>query len=83
MNNQERIIEQVIAERERQDRLWGVQDHEPLKWVAILLEEAGEYAKDVLEGRVAHAREEVVQIAAVAIAIVESMDREFGENETL
>ena len=75
MSNQEKIVKEILAERDRQDRLWGVQDHEAFKWVAILLEEVGEYSKDVLEGRMTHAREEVVQIAAVAMAIVESMDR--------
>lgn len=79
MSDQEKIVKEILVERDRQDRLWGVQDHEPFKWVTILLEEVGEYAQDVLEGRMTHAREEVVQIAAVAMAIVESMDRVSNE----
>jgi hypothetical protein len=38
----------VIAERERQDRKWGVQIHPPAIWLVILGEEVGEACKATL-----------------------------------
>ena len=32
----------IDAERRRQDKLWGVQDHDHFTWLAILTEEVGE-----------------------------------------
>jgi len=68
----------VLEERIRQDENWGEQNHLPERWFCILLEEVGEAAKEVLEaggtilvpkGR-RRFREEMVQVAAVALAIV-------------
>ena len=41
MTRQE-IVEKVLREREEQDRIWGQQDHHPVEWMAILMEEVGE-----------------------------------------
>lgn len=74
------IVEEIFAERVRQDAKWGEQDHTPSRWLDILMEEVGEYAKAILPlafggGSLAEAREEMVQVAAVAIAAIESIDR--------
>lgn len=69
------ILDQIKTERARQDKLWGIQDHSLDRWLAILVEEVGEFAKDILENRIEHAREELLQVAAVAVAALESMDR--------
>lgn len=62
-------------ERRRQDTKWGVQDHLPEKWITILMEEVGEAAHGRLEGDRLNYREELVQVAAVAVAMIESLDR--------
>jgi NTP pyrophosphatase (non-canonical NTP hydrolase) len=77
-------IAQVLAERERQARLWN-QYHKwgwgdcssnliaPVTKVAVLTEECGEVARAVLDGDPANLRTELVQVAAVALAWLESL----------
>ena len=71
----------VIAERIRQDEKWGEQNLDPFTYLTILLEEIGEFAHDALENRFRPAQqeteiiEEAVQVAAVAMAIVECILR--------
>jgi len=70
----------VEVERARQDELWGVQNHCPSDWLMILGEEVGEANKAALEwkfgGRdLGDYRKELVQVAAVAVAAVECLDR--------
>lgn len=77
---QDNVISSILAERDRQDGLWGQQNHSPLVWLAILSEEVGEVSKEVNEGyfrgkSTAAYREELVQVAAVAMAAIESLDR--------
>lgn len=77
---QRAAIVDIIAERLRQDEKWGVQNHDPLKWLAIETEELGEVAKECLRwhfgGRdLANYRKEMVQVAAVALAAIECLDR--------
>ena len=69
----------VNDERERQEDKWGEQNHNPTLWLAILLEEVGEFASELIANewkpelqRRADAGNELIQIAAVAKAIWES-----------
>lgn len=63
----------VKTELERQRRLYGIQKHEDLKWLPILLEEVGEVA-EALQKNTKAAKEtdasdlyaELIQVAAVA-----------------
>jgi len=78
----DRVSIDVQIERDRQDDKWGEQNHDPLTWGAILTEEVGELAQAVLQTRFGGAlggtvniRREAVQVAAVAQAIVECIDR--------
>lgn len=81
-------IQDILTERKRQDAMWGQQDHGLLLWNTILAEEFGEFARHVYEAQYAEdeevaealhdARVEIVQVAAVAVAIIESMDRRSG-----
>ena len=67
---QGRILNAILEERDRQDAKWGDQSHHPdEKWLAILVEEVGEMAKDLLEGK--DWRGEAVQAAAVLVAWLE------------
>ena len=77
----------VTDERGNQLQKWGVQNHSPLEWMAILVEEVGEAQKEALEHhwagthypvdefRLVRLRAELVQVAAVAVAAIESLDR--------
>jgi hypothetical protein len=80
------VLEEVLAERVRQDARWGVQNHDPSVWLMILGEEVGEAVKAALEAwaddscysSYPHLREyrrELLQVAAVAVAMAESVDR--------
>lgn len=68
-------LRDVIAERVAQDAKWGEQNHDPYKWLAILSEEVGEVAEAMLKGSRGNYRDEMVQVAAVAVAAVECLDR--------
>lgn len=72
-----RWIKDIIDERERQDQKWGFpQKNTYCEWSSILAEETGELAKELNElnfGRGDRSRMiiEAVQVAAVALAILE------------
>ena len=75
-----KVIRDVSAERDRQDEMWGEQNHDPYKYLAILVEEIGEVSDAILEadfrsGSWDNYRTELVQVAAVAVAMVECFDR--------
>jgi len=69
------FLNAIRDERARQDRKWGEQDHSPEIWLAILLEEVGESAKATLEGQRDELLKELVQVAAVACAFYENVQR--------
>lgn len=72
----EAVTDEVAEERERQDEKWGEQNHPLDTWLTVLAEEVGELAQAILKGRVGEARDEAVQCAAVAVAIIEFIDRD-------
>lgn len=81
MTNRENIYAEITAERDAQDAKWGNQHHSMPIWSAILTEECGEAAEGALrvefhgeEDHLAHLREELVQVAAVAVHIIEKID---------
>lgn len=77
------VLEEVLLERDDQERKWGTQNHIDFKWFAILAEEVGEAAEAALEndqGR-GELREELVQTAAVAVAWIEAIDRRLSVNK--
>lgn len=81
------ILIHIEGERHKQTTKWGRQDHSPLEWIAILVEEVGEAQKEALEHhwegkhygsdpeRLKRLRSELIQVAAVAVAAIESLDR--------
>lgn len=83
------VLAEVVNERTRQDEKWGEQNHQPPIWLGILGEEFGELCEAVNEtvfdngpeerkkGGVANMRAEAIQVAAVAIAFVEMLDRNY------
>lgn len=75
-----KALDDILAERARQDAKWGEQNHDPFTYLAILTEEVGELAQAALHanfgGPAAYGlRTEAVHVAAVALAIVECLDR--------
>lgn len=81
-----KILDEIQAERIKQDEKWGLQNHPPRDWCMILGEEVGEVNKAALEAyfskyyfnkekSLQEYRAELVQVAAVAVAMIESLDR--------
>lgn len=73
------VLNAVGRERLSQDEKWGEQDHSKETWLTILMEEVGEAAQATLHWRFGghHAqglRQELIQVAAVAVAMVEALD---------
>ena len=82
-----RALEDVLAERFRQNEKWGEQNHGDFTFLAILVEEVGEFAKAALHlqfggPEAAHTREEMIHCAAVALQIVEAIDRRRAQAES-
>ena len=69
-----RVLCQVEDERERQDAKWGVQDYGVYKWLTILGKKLGDANKAALEDNAQSYRDELIQIAAVAVAMIECHD---------
>lgn len=75
-----KFVKDVARERQKQDRKWGVSRHPWSWWLTILGEEFGETCRAFLEVRfgdkntLEDARRELIQVAAVAAAIVEHID---------
>jgi len=74
------VLADVRKERRSQESKWGRQSHNVFVWLAILGEEIGEASEAALEHRLNRAdgenvRDELIQVAAVAVAMVEALDR--------
>jgi NTP pyrophosphatase (non-canonical NTP hydrolase) len=81
----EAAIESVVNEMERQLIKWGVQSHDDPIWLTILTEETGEVAEAILDdvfhpGKTpCRTRDEVIQVAAVALSWLTAIFREWPE----
>lgn len=86
------VFEDILNERERQDEKWGEQNHHPMYWLGILMEEVGELAEatnetfldnatEIEKGGYKNMRAEAIQVAAVALEIVECLDRNWREDD--
>ena len=83
------VLGDVIAERVQQEMKWGEQNHDPLYWVGIAMEELGEATREAIEaprytgrddpGNGPRYRRELVHLAAVCVAALESYDRHEAE----
>ena len=76
----------VSAERRRQVETWGVQSLSWPEWILVLTEEMGEAAQAAnvahFQGvAIDHLREELVQVAAVAVQIIEAIDADRAEGQ--
>jgi NTP pyrophosphatase (non-canonical NTP hydrolase) len=78
------IFAAINTERISQDAKWGEQNHFPPIWTSILGEEYGELCEAINEtifnngtdrGGYANMRKEAIQVAAVAVAFLEFLER--------
>jgi len=79
--SRQQILADIEGERRRQLEKWGDQHHTPAWWFVILGEEVGEVARSIFEWETTHGsnyRDELVQVAAVAVAALEDYDIKFG-----
>ncbi len=81
MSDRQQVFTDISAERDAQDARWGNQVHTMPVWSAILTEEVGEVAEASLRvhfhgerEHLDHLREELVQVAAVAVHMIEKID---------
>lgn len=83
MGGTDMILGYVRDERERQDRLvasgsvsWDCTNPDVIGHakLSVLAEEFGEVARALLDGDLQHLRQELIQVAAVAVAWAESLD---------
>jgi len=72
---QKDIMNLILNERKQQDEKWGEQNHNVYKWLAILGEEVGEVNKAALEKNEPELIDELIQVSAVAVAMIESIFR--------
>ena len=80
---QRNIFDLVLIERYRQDNKWGEQNHVMERWATILGEEYGELCEVINEtifvdgthGGYENMKKEAIQVAAVAIAFIEQLER--------
>lgn len=95
----ENILNEIKSERARQNKKWGEQNHSVIEWQAILAEEVGEAAREVVDyhfgnglsykdgsfsddfkfeiqkQRLFNYRKELIEVAAVAVQMIECLDR--------
>lgn len=92
MKSTDDILKRVKEERAAQDKKWGEQNHHLPLWATILGEEYGEFCQAVNEtvlyntdkkhlGGIENIKKELIQIAAVAIATIECIERNSTEVE--
>lgn len=82
------ILNEIKLERINQDEKWGEQNHAPSDWLMILGEEVGEVNKAALEAKfgsktLSEYREELIQVAAVAVTMIECYDRNISVNRSV
>ena len=74
------IFNDILLERERQQEKWneppGVWPCDATTKLAVLAEEFGEVARGVLQRDAANVREELIQVAAVAMKWLEAFSAE-------
>lgn len=74
------VLSLVREERDFQDSKWGPihrRLHADQRWIAVLADELGEAASEVLDGSPGRLIDELIQLAAVAVSHVETiMERE-------
>lgn len=73
------ILDEVLQERRRQDNKWGGEEnddkHTPNDWHEVIADYNGWARRMAAMGSNDKARKRYIQIAAIAVAVVERIDR--------
>ena len=76
MTTREKVIEEVMAEREYQDHRWGGSEHDKNhtcdEWACFLMKYLGKFA-DNEPNSATEAHHRLIQIAAIAVAAAEQI----------
>lgn len=77
------VLLEIRRERIKQDAKWGEQNHHPFTYLAVLGEEVGEANQAALQSVYGGKawpdyRKGLVHVAAVAVAMIECLDRHDG-----
>ena len=76
MTLKERILMDISEERDRQKRIWGTNENTALAaFVAYIKSYAEEARRCDAQHEMVQARREVVKVAALAVALIEGLDR--------
>lgn len=70
------VLDEVFSEMTRQVDKFGLQLHDPATWLSIETEELGEAAKALNDGDYKNFKTEVLQVAAVAVSILVSLEQQ-------
>lgn len=80
------LLLEVAAERDRQDGKWGTEQDDknnPLDWHETIADYNGWARRMLCMGSIAKGRRRLIQLAAIAVAQVEALDRRFPETAPL
>jgi len=84
-NVQGKILKEIVDERIRQDEIWGGKEHDDghrvNDWVAIITEYLGRSREE--PHNIKNFRNNMVRVAALAVAAVESVDRAVGKSAAI
>ena len=79
---QEQILEEITQERQRQDEKWGGHTHDdrlhPFDWYEVIADYNAWARRMACMNSKAKARRRYIQVAALAVAAVEALDRTDG-----
>lgn len=76
------IWEEIVQERDRQDQKFGKTSHSPEWWLVVLVEEIGEVSEAIIEKDRENYEIELIQVAAVAVAALESVRKVKNEEDS-
>lgn len=76
------IFKLIDNERKRQDEKFGTQNHCQEKWITILGEEFGEVCNAVLEKNDQEYIDELIQVCAVCVSMIECFQRNKVESKS-
>ncbi len=68
------ILDDIEKEMARQEEKWGLPDHHPERWLAIITEEVGEVARAAIVTDFAQMQLELVQVAAVCVHAIAQLE---------
>ena len=69
------VLEAILAERERQDQLWGEQNHDDPWWNKLTVEKNGHIAEEIFGNNDTKLFIELIQTCATYFAWAESVRR--------